>query len=52
MRNKSKGTDKFVPNIVYFSGVKNVFDIEKKCRIRIKENNPIAAIKKGNKSTK
>ncbi len=39
-KNKS---DKFVPDIIYISGIENVYDIEKKCRIRIKENDPTPA---------
>ncbi|MDW5290700.1 hypothetical protein [Formosa sp. PL04] len=40
MKSKNKGPNKFVPDIIYISEVPNVFDIEKKCRIRIKENDP------------
>ena len=32
--------DKFVPDIIYISGVPDILDIEKICRKRIKENNP------------
>ncbi|MBD1262617.1 hypothetical protein HZY62_18620 [Maribacter polysiphoniae] len=44
MKSRNKGSDKFVPDIVYLSGVKNVFDIEKKCRLRIRENDPTPKI--------
>ena len=44
MKSRNKGSDKFVPDIIYISGVKNVFDIERKCRIRIKENDPTPVI--------
>ena len=40
MKRRSKGSDRFVPHIIYLSEIKNIFDIEKKCRIRIKENDP------------
>ncbi|MFV0539818.1 MAG: hypothetical protein ACK5MZ_01085 [Aestuariibaculum sp.] len=36
----NEGSDKFVPDLIYISGIKNVFEIEKKCRIRIQENDP------------
>jgi len=36
--------DKFVPDIIYVIGINNVYDIEKKCRIRIKENDPTPAV--------
>ena len=44
MIKRKKGADRFVPDIIYISGIKNVFDIEKKCRIRIKENDPTPKI--------
>ena len=48
MKSRNKGSDKFVPDIIYLSGIKNVFEIEKKCRIRIKENDPTPKITTGN----
>lgn len=33
-------SDKYVPDKIYISGIPNVFEIEKLCRTRIKENNP------------
>jgi len=39
MRSKND-SNKYVPDIIYLSGIENVFEIEKKCRIRIKENDP------------
>lgn len=36
--------DKFVPDIIYIAGIENVYDIEKKCKIRIKENDPTPAV--------
>ncbi|MBD0779995.1 hypothetical protein HPE56_19525 [Maribacter sp. ANRC-HE7] len=44
MKSRNKGSDKFVPDIIYLSGIKNVFDIERKCRLRIKENDPTPAL--------
>ncbi len=35
--------DEFVPDVIYISGISDVLEIEKKCRIRIKENDPSPA---------
>jgi hypothetical protein len=35
--------DEFVPDVINISGVTDVFEIEKNCRIRIKENDPSPA---------
>ena len=35
-----KGGSRYVPNIVYISGIPNVYEIEQICRKRIKENDP------------
>ncbi|TDP02093.1 hypothetical protein [Flavobacterium sp. 245] len=43
MESQKNKPDKFVPDIIYVSGIENVYDIEKKCRIRIKENDPTPA---------
>lgn len=43
MEKRKNAGDKFVPNIIYISGIENVYEIEKKCRIRIKENDPTPA---------
>ncbi|MCX2680057.1 hypothetical protein OOZ15_08920 [Galbibacter sp. EGI 63066] len=40
MKGRGRGANKFVPDIIYFSKVTNIFDIENKWRIRIKENGP------------
>ena len=32
--------DKYVPDVIYISGIPNVFEIEQICRKRIKENDP------------
>ena len=45
MRSRDSGADRFVPDIVYITEIENVFDVEKKCRIRIKENDPTPATK-------
>ncbi len=39
-----KNSSKYVPDIVYITQIDNVFDIEKKCKIRIKENDPTPRI--------
>ncbi|WP_158837533.1 hypothetical protein [Polaribacter sp. L3A8] len=44
MQSRNKGADRFVPDVVYISGIKNVFEIEKKIRKRIKENDPTPKI--------
>ena len=43
MVNSKNSSDKYVPDIVYISGVTNVLMIEKICRKRIKENDPTPA---------
>lgn len=48
MKIKGKGTDKFVPDVICMSEIRHVFDIEKKCRIRIKENDPTPKISTNN----
>jgi len=40
---RKKRPDEFVPDIVYISGVPNVLEIERICRVRIKENDPTPA---------
>jgi len=40
MHNRKKGSAKFVPDIISLIGIKDVFKIENKCRLRIKENEP------------
>lgn len=50
MKSKDKGADKFVPDIIYMSEIANVFDIEKKCRVRIKENDPTPTLSSTNNS--
>jgi len=45
MQSRKNGPSRFVPDIIHIAEVKDVLSIEKKCRIRIKENDPTPAIK-------
>ncbi|WP_111706880.1 hypothetical protein [Lutibacter citreus] len=47
MKSRKNRSDVFIPDIIYISQIENVFNIEKKCRIRIKENDPTPAITSG-----
>ena len=38
------GPERYVPDELYISGIPNVFEIEKICRKRIKENDPTPAV--------
>ena len=40
MKSRKNNSDRFVPDIIHITGIENVFQIEKKCKIRIKENDP------------
>lgn len=40
MVSKKNEPDRFVPDVVFISGVSDIFEIEKICRNRIKENDP------------
>lgn len=40
MVSNKNGPDKYVPDMLYISSIPNVFEIEKICRKRIKENDP------------
>jgi len=44
MQSRKNESAKFVPDIIYISGIENVYDIEKKCKIRIKENDPTPVV--------
>ncbi|REG98865.1 hypothetical protein [Flavobacterium aquicola] len=44
MVSRKNKPDEYVPDILYISGVPNVLEIEKICRNRIKENDPIPAV--------
>ncbi|AXT62048.1 hypothetical protein D1816_17350 [Aquimarina sp. AD10] len=50
MQNRKNSSAKFVPDTIFISGINNVFDIEKKCRLRIQENDPTPRIKTDNYS--
>jgi len=41
---KKNKSNEFVPDVIYISGIDQVYAIEKKCRVRIKENDPTPAI--------
>jgi len=38
MVSRKNGPDRYVPDVIYISGIPNVFEIEQICRKRIKEN--------------
>ena len=38
---RKNAPDIFVPDVIYISEIENVFEIEKNCKIRIKENKGI-----------
>ena len=40
MVSRKNGPDRYVPDVIYISKIPNVFEIEKICRKRIKENDP------------
>ncbi|MFB9076560.1 hypothetical protein ACFFLS_25110 [Flavobacterium procerum] len=41
---RKNGPDVFVPDIIYIAAIENVYEIERKCKIRIKENDPTPAV--------
>jgi hypothetical protein len=43
MVSSKNGPDRYVPDELYISGIQDVFEIEKICRKRIKENDPTPA---------
>jgi hypothetical protein len=43
MVSSKSGPDRYVPDVVYLSGIPNVSEIEQICRRRIKENDPTPA---------
>lgn len=43
MVSRKNRPDRYVPDVVYISGIPNVFEIEQICRKRIKENDPTPA---------
>jgi len=40
MQSRKNESDKFVPDIIYISGINDLLEVERLCRIRIKENDP------------
>jgi hypothetical protein len=44
IESRKNAPDIFVPDVIYISEIENVFEIEKKCKIRIKENDPTPAV--------
>lgn len=40
MVSQKNSSDRYVPDMIYISGIPDVYEIEKKCRDRIKENDP------------
>lgn len=44
MQSRKNESDKFVPDVLYISAIENVYEIEKICKIRIKENDPTPAV--------
>jgi len=40
MVSRKNGPDRYVPDVIYISEIPYVFEIEKICRARIKENDP------------
>lgn len=43
LQSKKNESDKFIPDIIYISSIENVYEIEKICKVRIKENDPTPA---------
>ena len=40
MVSQKNGPDRYVPDVIYLSGIPDVFEVERLCRERIKENDP------------
>ncbi len=38
MKTQEKGPDKFIPDVIHICDIRNVFSVEQKCRIRIKDS--------------
>jgi hypothetical protein len=45
MVSKKNGPDRYVPDIIHITKIPYVFEIEKICRHRIKENDPTPAVR-------
>lgn len=46
LQNRKNRPDKFIPDIIYICEIENVFDLEKKIRRRIKQNDPTPSASK------
>jgi len=44
MVSRKSGSESYVPDTIYISGISNVFEIEQLCRKRIKENDPTPVV--------
>ncbi len=44
MVSSKSGSDRYVPDTIYMSGIAGLFEVEKICRTRIKENDPTPVI--------
>lgn len=44
MVSSKNGPDRYVPDAVYIAGIQDVYEVEKICRQRIKENDPTPAL--------
>ena len=44
MVSRKSGSESYVPDTIYISGISNVFEIEQLCRKRIKENDPTPTV--------
>jgi hypothetical protein len=45
MVSRKNGPDRYVPDIIYISGIPDVFEVEQICRKRIKENDPTPPVR-------
>jgi hypothetical protein len=45
MVSQKNGPDRYVPDTIYISGIEEVYEVEKLCRKRIKENDPTPVLK-------
>lgn len=43
MVSRKNGPDRYVPDTVYIAGIEDVFEVERFCRQRIRENDPTPA---------
>jgi len=47
MVRRKNGPDRYVPDVIYLSGIPNVLEVESSCRKRIKENDPTPSTGRG-----